>query len=126
MNHQKGYSLFEFVLIITLIGILLSMAVPSYTTIANRARVTVARMDVQTISQAVEIYSWQNGGAYPANLNVLLAGGDHALMKYIPLDPWGHAYRYIGHDVVSYGADNVIGGVGYGTDISSAVPYIEL
>ncbi len=125
MKNQSGYSLFEVVFVITLIGLFMAMAIPAYLTIANKARVLKARIDVQTISQAVEIQALETG-VYPANLNALLLGGDHARMQYIPLDPWGHAYRYVNHAVVSYGADNQAGGGGYNTDISSAVNYIEL
>ena len=125
MKNQQGYSLFELIFVITLIGLLMSAAIPSYLAIANKARVLKARMDVQTISQAVEIHALETG-VYPNNLNQLLLGGDHARMAYIPLDPWNHAYRYINRAVVSYGADNQPGGTGYNTDISSAVNYIEL
>ncbi len=125
MNKQAGYSFFELVFVITIIGLLMSLALPAYLTIANKAKVVKARMDVSTISQAVEIQALETG-TYPTNLNQLLLGGDHARMVYIPNDPWGHPYRYINHAVVSYGADNAIGGTGYSTDISSAIQYVEL
>ena len=125
MNKQKGYSLFELVFVLTIVGLLMAAAIPSYLAIANKAKVLRARLDVATLSQAVEIQALETG-AYPANLAALLLGGDHARMTYIPKEPWGHDYRYVNHAVISYGADNAAGGVGYATDITSATPYIEL
>ncbi len=104
----------------------MSVAIPSYLMMINKTRVMKARMDIQQISQVVEITALQNNGVYPATLASMLVGGDHAPMKFIPLDPWGHAYRYTNHVVYSYGADNLAGGTGYSTDISSDIQYVEL
>ncbi len=125
MNNQKGYSLLELVIAIVIIGILTAFALPCYNTLASKARVSVARTDVATISQAVEIYAELHGGVYPVNLNVLTQDGGESRMTYIPLDPWGHVYNYnnITHVVSSYGADNRHGGVSYNTDILSNVQY---
>ena len=55
MNKQKGYSLFELVFVLTIVGLLMAAAIPSYLAIANKAKVLRARLDVATLSQAVEI-----------------------------------------------------------------------
>lgn len=55
-RRDKGFTLYELMLAITLIGILATLAVPGYTRMVERARVKEAQAILQTIFQAERIY----------------------------------------------------------------------
>jgi general secretion pathway protein G len=83
---QSGFTLIEILIAIAIIGILASIAIPSYKDYKEKARVSQAISDIATISVKIEAF-WQDARAYPANLTEIGLIG----MK----DPWGNVYRYL-------------------------------
>ena len=62
-------------------------------------------------------------GRYPSEQEAFSTIVQAGVMKEVPVDPWGHPYRYVliegeGH-VVSLGEDGVPGGVGEAADVSA-------
>lgn len=83
---QTGLTLVELMIVIVIIGVLASIAIPAYKDYTEEARVAQAVSDIATISIKVEAY-WNDVRAYPDNL----ADVDAAGMS----DPWGNAYQYL-------------------------------
>jgi len=83
---QSGFTLIEILIAIAIIGILASIAIPSYQDYKEKARVTQAISDIASISIKIEAY-WQDARAYPSSL------ADVGVIGM--LDPWGNAYLYL-------------------------------
>jgi len=90
-NRQSAFTLIELLIALVILGALLSVAVPTYQEYVERARRTTAIKDIAEISLAIERHLSQ-AGAYPDDLGELNPAP--------PLDPWGHAYQYLGIEVV--------------------------
>ncbi|MDX1562762.1 MAG: prepilin-type N-terminal cleavage/methylation domain-containing protein, partial [Gammaproteobacteria bacterium] len=86
MDFQAGVTLLELLLVVTLLGILGAIAVPSYRNYAQRANERAALADIGSLQ--LELYRWElNTGSFPETLAE--AGLDGRL------DPWGRTYRYL-------------------------------
>lgn len=85
-KNQCGFTLIEIMIAIAIIGVLASIAMPSYQDYKEKAKVTQAITDIATISVKIEAY-WQDARVYPSSL------ADVGVIGM--LDPWGNAYRYL-------------------------------
>ena len=68
--NQKGFSLVELLVVVAIIGILSTIAVPQYSEYRKRAYDSAARSDVRNIITAQEMYYLDNN-RYTANLGDL-------------------------------------------------------
>jgi general secretion pathway protein G len=89
----RGFTLVQVLVAVTIIGILGSIAVPSYRGYVDRARNTQALSDIGDIEIAIHRFLAMTGGL-PADLAAINADGR--------LDPWGNPYQYA--DVAGGGA----------------------
>ena len=65
MNSEAGFTLIELVIVIVVLGILMSMAVPALSGVKNKADTVVAKADLHNIMQSLEMY-YLDEGEYPA------------------------------------------------------------
>ncbi|GHD63020.1 type II secretion system major pseudopilin GspG [Jeongeupia chitinilytica] len=134
---QRGFTLIEILVVITILAILGALIVPKIMDRPNEARVVAAKQDIRSVVQALKLYKLDNG-RYPTTEQGLKAltekpgmppvpgnwktGG---YLEKLPKDPWGGDYLYLNPglhgeiDVMSYGADGAQGGEGYDADIGS-------
>ena len=91
-NKQRGFTLIELLIALVIAAALMSIAVPNYQAYVERTRRTTAIKDISEISMALERYR-TIAGTFPDSLSDLNIP--------LPLDPWGHAYQYLGIDVAS-------------------------
>ena len=66
LNERNGFTLIELIVVISVIGILASIAVPRYTNVKDKADLTVVKMDLKSIQTLVEIYALENENQYPS------------------------------------------------------------
>jgi len=64
MNRQRGFTLVELLVVITIIGILITIAVPSVSRIRERAKEAQVQAGMQQVVHALELFN-QNNGNYP-------------------------------------------------------------
>ena len=83
---QSGLTLIELMIVVAIIGVLASIALPAYKDYTEKARISQAISDIAAIAVKIEAY-WQDDRVYPASLAEVGAAG----MR----DPWGNAYRYL-------------------------------
>ncbi len=87
--RTQGLTLIELMLIIAIVGILATIALPAYERYRERIRVFQAVSDIGAIGTLVYKFA-HDDGAFPASLaNV---GAD--AMR----DPWGNPYQYVNHE----------------------------
>ena len=64
INSEAGFTLIELVIVIVVLGILMSMAVPALSGVKNKADTAVAKADLHNIMQSLEMY-YLLEGEYP-------------------------------------------------------------
>ena len=139
-SAQRGFTLIEIMVVVVIIGVLGAIVVPQFMSRPDQAKVTAAKIDIQAIATALEMYRLDNF-AYPSTQQGLEAltkrpsglpaarnWNPQGYLKSLPVDPWGTPYQYLNpgvqsidgdYDIVSLGSDGVIGGEGQASDIGS-------
>jgi len=65
--NQKGFATLEVILMIVVIGILASVAVPRFTNMTTKANTAKIQADLTTLDNAISIYFMEQG-KYPENI----------------------------------------------------------
>jgi general secretion pathway protein G len=84
---DAGFTLIELMIVMVIIGILVSIAIPNYLKMVKRADEAVLRTDLQVMRQAIDSYTADKEKA-PTSLDDLVQAG---YLRDIPVDPITHA-----------------------------------
>ena len=134
-GRERGFTLIEILVVVMILGLLISLAVPQFIGRTDEARVVKAMADMRAIEAALNLYKLDSG-IYPTSDQGLLAlveapsSGPEArrwreggYMERVPLDPWDSDFLYAsdGKSYVlrSLGADAREGGEDFDADIDS-------
>jgi general secretion pathway protein G len=82
--RQRGWTLIEMVVVVSMIMILAGMAVAGYRNAVTRAQEAVLKEDLFRMRDAIDQYYADKGG-YPADLQTLVTDG---YLRSIPEDPF--------------------------------------
>ena len=109
-GRSSGITLIEVILAVTIVGVLATMSISSYSKYRERARNAQAVSDIGTIQTAIANWAVDNQGLPKSLADV---SPSLATMK----DPWGNPYRYLNHATVASnqqnnGGEGPIGGGG--------------
>ena len=80
---EQGFTLLELMIVMTIIGLLAAIAIPSYVNNIRRAKEAVLREDLHTMRLAIDSYTVDKQKA-PQTLDDLVQGG---YLKVMPKDP---------------------------------------
>ena len=127
-RRERGFSLIEIILVVVLIGGIVAFAATRILGGGDRAKVNLARAQVQTLAGKVEQFEMDTGGL-PNSLEELVSSsasgwlGPYAKEAELK-DPWNTPleYRVPGegrpYDIVSLGSDKQAGGESTAGDIA--------
>ena len=131
--RQQGFTLIEIVLVLMLIGLIVAFAASRILGGGDRAKVNLAKAQLQTVADKLEQYKGDTGHM-PAKLDALVkaptpaeAGWLGPYAKEVEMkDPWGHDLVYVvpGENgklfkLASLGRDGKEGGSSVDADLSA-------
>lgn len=138
-HSELGFTLIELMVVIVILGVLAGLVVPRFMREPDKARMTKAKTQIESLATALKMYKLDNG-FYPTTEQGLQAliekpesgkvpkrwkPGGYLEKKIVPKDPWKNDFVYLSpgahgdFDLVSLGADGVAGGEEYDKDINN-------
>jgi general secretion pathway protein G len=139
IQSEHGFTLIELLVVLIIIGILAGYVGPKIMGHPEKAKRTMAAVQITSLETAIESYRLDNG-FYPSTEQGLQAlveapstgrlparwkTGGYLAKGKVPQDPWGNDYVYLcpgshgDFDITSYGADGQAGGEGNDMDINN-------
>ncbi len=126
---SRGFTLIELMVVVAILGVLGMIVAKSVFPAFTKTQQTVARTNIETLKQAIQMYRLNNY-RIPDNLEILLepdeknAGESYLENADALLDPWGNPFFYTVEsgsrfEIKSLGRDYMEGGTGEDGDISS-------
>ena len=82
--NAKGFTLIELMIVVSIVGILATLAAPSYQSSLIKARETVLRHDLFTLRELLDQHR-ADQGKYPPSLDGLITAG---YLRALPKDPF--------------------------------------
>ena len=126
---QAGFSLIEIILVVVLIGGIVAFAATRILGGGDRAKVNLAKAQVQTLAEKVQQYE-NDTGTLPNSLDDLVTAPGNASGWLGPYaragelkDPWNHAFEYRvpgdgkPFDLICLGKDGKPGGTSVDADL---------
>ena len=83
-RRRRGFTLIELLVVMSIIGVLLTIAVPRYFRTVQRSKETVLRRDLSVVRESIDRY-YGDLGQYPEALSALV---DKHYIRGVPVDPF--------------------------------------
>ncbi len=95
MTKERGFTLIELMIVVVVIGVLASIAVPNFISMQTRAKEAGVKSNSHAVQVAAEDFCVQNNGVYATNLAAATPGGE-TIIDILPLNqhlqnPFTHA-----------------------------------
>ncbi len=88
---ERGFTLIEIIIVLSIIGLLVGLGLPTYKSATVKAREAVLKENLFILRKLIDQYA-QDKGKYPASLQTLV---QDSYIRAIPVDPTTH----LGDDV---------------------------
>jgi general secretion pathway protein G len=86
MIGERGFTLIELIIVLSIIGLLVGLALPNYKSATVKAREAVLKENLFILRKLIDQYA-QDKGKYPASLQTLV---QDSYIRSIPVDPMTH------------------------------------
>lgn len=90
-KSEKGFTLIELMVVVAIIAVLVSIAIPSFINATSNAKVKTCQANLRTIDGAIQVYYAEVGSA-PADVAALVTG---TYLKEAPTEPTGGSYAIV-------------------------------
>lgn len=88
---RRGFTLIEMLVVMTLIALLLTLAVPRYFSAIDNGRLNVQRQNLATIRDAIDKF-YGDQAKYPESLDELVS---KRYLRQVPIDPVSEASNWV-------------------------------
>jgi general secretion pathway protein G len=88
---RRGFTLIEMLVVMTLIAMLLTLAVPRYFSALDNGRLNVQRQNLATMRDAIDKF-FGDQGKYPDSLDELVA---KRYLRQVPIDPVSESSTWV-------------------------------
>ena len=130
---SRGFTLIELLVVLAILTLLAGLVGPRVLGQLGGAKSKTAGVQIADLEKSLELFKL-DVGRFPnteEGLNALVVkpavanGWNGPYLKGgVPTDPWGKAYKYTLNagnvEIISYGADGVVGGDGENADVQNA------
>jgi len=82
-RNEQGFTLLELIIVVAIIGILATIAMPKLMHTPDKAKEAVLRTDLRTLRDVIDQY-YADKGKYPESLDVLV---EDQYIRSVPIDP---------------------------------------
>jgi general secretion pathway protein G len=82
--RERGFTLLELIIVVAMIGILASIAMPALKDMPTRAKESVLKTNLRTLREVIDQF-YGDKGRYPATLDELV---DTKYLRQVPIDPF--------------------------------------
>jgi len=100
-NMLKGFTLVEILIVVVIIGILATVAIPTYFKYVERGYASDAKVQIKNILQNAELYR-QETGQWPTDVETMIAEGYIELKRSI-LNKWEFTIQLEDNDMGTSG-----------------------
>jgi general secretion pathway protein G len=84
VNGKKGYTLLELMIVVAIVGILVTLAIPSFQQSAMKAKEAALKQNLFTMRAVLDQF-YADRGDYPESLQALV---EEKYLRAIPIDPF--------------------------------------
>jgi prepilin-type N-terminal cleavage/methylation domain-containing protein len=88
MKSKAGFTLVELVIVMAVIALILSIAIPNFRAMQREGEYTKVEGDLDTLKIAITSFWRHNSQAYPANVHAALTGATPSVITKNLSDPW--------------------------------------
>ena len=115
-HSRAGFTLIELMIVMSIVGILLTIAQPSYRKATIKAREATLKLDLATFRDVIDQYYADHDG-YPSTLETLV---EETYLRNMPVDPFTRsAETWVEVDMESDDGDYGVFDVHSGSDLVS-------
>jgi general secretion pathway protein G len=107
---RRGFTLIELLIVIAVISILVSIALPRFRGMQDEGNIAKAKGELRTLQTAIESYYIHNNNTYPGNLSTLTSQTPR-IVGALPTDPFTSGSNY-GYSVSGAGTYYVVYSIG--------------
>src|SRR5262245_21020992 len=135
VGRDAGFTLIELLIVLGILALLATLATPQVLRYLGKARTETAKVQINAIASALELYALDNGGYPPPQVGLkALMERPHGATRWSGpylkkaeglIDPWGRPYQYRApgragpFDIFTLGRDNAPGGTGEDSDVAN-------
>ena len=90
ISREEGLTLVELFIVVLVIGILVSIAVPVYAAVTDNAKMKACKANLRTVDSAISRYVISNDNEFPTDIDQLKP---YFKNNSLPKEPFGGSYE---------------------------------